>query len=306
MAKQEVTKFENNEFVLHFGGDRKSINAITFGNALVSFSKAIHSICHEIDPTLNVDVTVEAVGHGSFRVLLKLSALSAVDHIVRDAFEDISNDIIAQIFAALLEIMASEHIEVNRRDDIVTIDRRVERTMEPDGRTVIREEEGISMPADTYEVVEKARINSELNRHFSCAVKTIQRDSNIHAIGISRSLEDSESIVDISKSDFSTILKNTELQLDAPIVHENVMLTVRVPVLAASKRRWEFYWKESRIAASVFDEEFHRKLNSGEIAVRKGDQYRADLLEYRSRDKKIVKYRVTNLRNPKDIPGDRQ
>lgn len=296
MAKQEVTKFEDNEFVLHFSGDRKSINAITLGNALVSFSKAFHSICHEIDPQLDVEITVEAVGHGSFRVLLKLNPI-ILKHILGNALEEISYDIIVQIFVAFLKIVASEYTEINRHDGIVTIESRVERTIDTDGRVTEREEKGISIPASIYEKLEKARINSNLNRHVSQAIKTIQADSNIGKIGICRGLHDRESILNISKYDFSTIVKNTEPQLDAPIFYEDVLLTVRVPVLENSKRQWEFYWGQSRILAIVHDDEFRRKLSSGEIAVRMGDQYRVDLLEYRSRDKKIVKYTATNLRS---------
>lgn len=301
MAKQDLKKFETNEFVLHFGGEQKSINAITFGNALVSFSKAILSICQEIDPKLDVEITVEAVGHGSFRVLLKLSPLTVVEHIVRNAVEDISNDFVAQVFAAFMEILASEYVET-KHHDVVTIDRRIERITEPDGRRVEREEEGVSIPADIYEKIEKARINSELNRHVSRAVKAIQADSNIREFGICRNLEDRKPILKILEHDFPTILKNTELRLDKPIVHENVMLTVRVPVLVTSKRQWEFLWNKFRIVASVSDEAFLNKLKSGEISVRMGDKYSADLLEYRSHDKKITKYNVTNLRGP----GDRQ
>src|SRR5690554_1179817 len=57
----------DDEVVLHFGGERKKINAYSLASSLVSIADAVKAANDVLNPGYDVEVLVEAFGEGSFR-----------------------------------------------------------------------------------------------------------------------------------------------------------------------------------------------------------------------------------------------
>ena len=88
--------------------------------------------------------------------------------------------------------------------------------------------------------------------------------------------------LDLSSSMFPTIVKNADEIKKKKTDHEEIItnLLVRIPVLERSPRRWEFILDGRKIMASITDEDFFDRLESGKVAIKKGDEFRVSLRIY--------------------------
>jgi hypothetical protein len=67
----DLRRLEGDQIVIHFGGSLTSVDAYTFGNALVAFADMIRSVNTIINPGQNIEIRLEAVGPGSFRAVIR-------------------------------------------------------------------------------------------------------------------------------------------------------------------------------------------------------------------------------------------
>ncbi len=73
----DLRDLSDDSFVIHFGGERRGMDATTFAQALTGFTEALRSINRELEPGYDLDVIIEAVGPGSFRARLQAVKKSA-------------------------------------------------------------------------------------------------------------------------------------------------------------------------------------------------------------------------------------
>lgn len=292
MKTEDTEDSDRIGFVLHFGGKRQEINAITLGKELVSFSELVKSICHEVNPDFDVEITVDNVGHGSFQVSFVFAS-----HFLRDLFADISYDLVMQIVAELFTDAAIDPALKPQpfiKDGLVVIETRMEKSYGENRESYM---ERRTMPAETYELLEIAKSSSDVNRNMSRVIKSIDSDPHIENLDLRHSFEaDEKPILKIPRLDFPMILQNTAKAQDGEYREEEVTLTVRVPILYRSKRKWEFAWNGKKISASVLDEDFFDRLEAKEISINHADKFSATLRIYENRDK--PKYEITRLSDP--------
>lgn len=85
----------NEEVVLHFGGERKKINAYTLASTLVSIADAVKEANSVINPGYDVEVLVEALGEGSFRAKIKTAFKGAGNIFSQDTLKVIALSVVA-------------------------------------------------------------------------------------------------------------------------------------------------------------------------------------------------------------------
>lgn len=85
----------NEEVVLHFGVERKKINAYTLASTLVSIADAVKEANSVINPGYNIEVLVEAFGEGSFRAKIKTTYSSAANIFSKENLRAIALGVLA-------------------------------------------------------------------------------------------------------------------------------------------------------------------------------------------------------------------
>ena len=63
--------FPDDTIVLHFGGPEGSINSYTLADALIGFADMARAISATVEPGTDIELVVEALGTGSFRVRIR-------------------------------------------------------------------------------------------------------------------------------------------------------------------------------------------------------------------------------------------
>lgn len=126
----DLSTFDDDGFVLHFGGRTHEVDALTFGNALVSIAEAIRAINQEVNPGFALEIAIDAVGPGSFRARLKTAKKT-----LKNLFSgNIPRDIIIGILSTLLwekVISPDEPPQIIINDDSVIIEHGSDRIIVP-------------------------------------------------------------------------------------------------------------------------------------------------------------------------------
>ena len=272
MRTTDLTKFDDDGFVLHFGGRTHEVDAFTFGNALVSFAEAIQSINREVNPEFKIEISIDSVGPGSFRVCLKTIKKS-----LKNLFSEAPRHIIVSLLASyLLEKKAESS------DDSPNI------SVDEDSVTIEIGEERIIVPLEAYEAREVVEKSKDVNRNIARAIEIIHADPSIDEFGISRGLKDPEPVLKLSRSSFPAILQNAvpaPSEGDSRYEDHDALVSIHKAVFERSRRKWEFIWKGFRISGTITDKEFFDRLERREVSIRQGDIYEATLRVHQARDR---------------------
>src|SRR5690554_4392198 len=116
----------DDEVVLHFGGERKKINAYTLASSLVSIADAVKAANDVLNPGYDVEVLVEAFGEGSFRAKIKTVFKGAGNIFSKDALKAVALSVLAN-FIYQHTLAPDSQVVVNVNDDEVVIERSEER-----------------------------------------------------------------------------------------------------------------------------------------------------------------------------------
>jgi hypothetical protein len=173
MTTIDLREFADGGFVLHFGGRAHEVDALTFGNALVSLAEAIRAINHEVNPGYSLEITIEAVGPGSFRARLRTAKKS-----LRNLFSSTTaREIVIALFASFLwekVISPAEPPRIIVNTDAVIIEH-------GDDRIIVLKE--------AFEQKSKVEKSPAVNSHVSRAMEVLEGDPNVTSLGIARGYE---------------------------------------------------------------------------------------------------------------------
>lgn len=271
MATIDLTHFGDDGFVLHFGGKSHEVDALTFGNALISLSEAVRAINQEINPGFGLEIAIDAVGPGSFRARLKTAKKS-----LKNLF---SGEIPKDILIALLGAFLWEKVINPQEPPIVIVN---------DESVIIQHgNDRIIVPREAYEVRERVNSNPTLNRQVARAMETMENDPSIESFGIARDLKDPEPIIELPREVFPIIRENT---LPRPedgkrFIDKDAVISIHKAVFERSLRKWEFIWDGFRISAPILDQSFFDQLEARSIAIKQGDAFTATLRIHQTLDK---------------------
>lgn len=270
MTTTDVRQLQDSSFVFHFGGRPNEIDAITFGNALVSLAEAVRAINARVNPGYSLEIAIEAVGPGSFRAKLKTAKKS-----LKNLF---SASIIGDIAIGLLTTILWE--KVISPDDPPTI------IVQTDAVVIEYGADRIIVPKDVFEAKAKVERDPTVNKHIAKAMEVLDADPAVTSLGITTELRDPDLVAEFPKAVFPVIRQHA---LATPsdksrFDDTNAVLSVHKAVFERSTRKWEFVWQGFRISAPILDDTFFDRLEAREISIRQGDAFEAKLRVHQAFD----------------------
>ncbi|MEQ9815593.1 MAG: hypothetical protein RLO50_22665, partial [Azospirillaceae bacterium] len=263
MATIDLREFEDEGFVLHFGGRMHEVDVLTFGNALVSFAEAIRAVNQEVNPGYSLEIAIEAVGPGSFRARLKTAKKS-----LRNLFSAATaRDIVLALFATFLW------------EKVISPDTPPTIIVNADAVIIEHGDDRIIVPKEAFEHREKVEKSLAVNRHVARSMEVLEKDAAVTSLGIARGMRDPQPIIEIPRESFSTIRQNAVPRPEEGrrCQDHDAVLTVHKAVFERSARKWEFVWNGFRISAPIVDQTFFDRLESRDVSLRQGDAFKATL-----------------------------
>lgn len=259
----DLRQFDDDSFVVHFGGPISEIDATTFGAALIALADGLRAINNEINPGFAISVTIDAVGPGSFRARLKASKRS-----LKNLFSSAAKNIIFGILASLIYDKVFDPSEPP--------------TIVVEGDTVIVRYEGsttIILSKEVYDAKRQVEKNPEIDRSIARTIEAVEQNPSVTTLGFTPHLGDKEPVVEIPRALFPEILRHSLSPQSDDRRTEDVRtnLVVLKAVFERSRRKWEFIWNGIKISAPIVDPTFFDRLGSRQISLHQGDAIEATL-----------------------------
>lgn len=271
MYTVDLLEFDDDGFVLHFGGRTNEVDALTFGNALVSIAEAIRAINQQINPGFALEIAIDAVGPGSFRARLKTAKKT-----LKNLFSaNIPRDIIIALLTTFLwekVISPDEPPKIIVNDNSVIIEHGSDR---------------IIVPREAYDAKAKVEANPTVNRHIARAMEVLEADPSVESFGIAKGLRDPEPVIEFPRWTFAIIRQNASPRPEEGSRYEDheVVVSVHKAVFERSTRKWEFIWNGFKISAPILDQTFFDRLEARKVAIKQGDAFKATLRVHQIFDK---------------------
>ena len=296
MLEIDLTKFDEDGFVLHFGSEGHSIDALILARSLTEISKMTDIICQKAYPDLKFNLVVDSVGSGSFRVRVVTALAVAASLWTYEVSKNVAGEVLSAYFVKMVSTQKEEKI-THEDDNNITIDYGYEKIVdESNNQTIERAERRVTMSVESHNTLKAVESNPKMKKHMDNVVRSVKRDSSIETFGICTKLDDTSPVVNVLSSDFPSILQHSIAEMDVETTEENeeeepdvierdVEAVVRVAVFDSSNPKWEFWLYGKKISAYIVDKNFLDKLNKGDISVGKKDIFKAKIMVYRKRDK---------------------
>ena len=267
MQVVDIREYEE-EFVLHFGGERKKINAYTLASSLVSLADAIKEANSIINPSYEVEVLVEAFGEGSFRAKVKTAYKGLQNLFNSNRLEAIAIGIITSfIYQHTLAPDSEVKVIVN------------------DTQVIIQQgDKQIIVPKTVYEAQKEVEKSEKFRKSISRTFEAVEKDKNITSFGFTKNIDDETPDILIPRKYFPLLSQPIEIEEPQREIQEVADLQIKRAILERTKRKWEFIWRGIKISAPVLCENFYNDFFSHKITVAPGDSLEAVLKIYQSRD----------------------
>lgn len=258
----------NEEVVLHFGGERKKINAYTLASTLVAIADAVKEANSVINPGYDIEVLVESFGQGSFRAKIKTSCTEAGNIFSKDNLKTIALGIVAS-FIFQHTLATDSEVKINVSSDEVII--------KQGDKTII-------IPRSTYDATREVQKSESFKKSISRISNSIERDKNITSFGFTDNLDDKKPRIEISRKEMLLLGNPDEISEPTREVVEHATLFIKRAILERSKRKWEFIWRGFKISAPVLDEVFYNDFFAHKVTIAPGDRLEVKLKIYQIKD----------------------
>lgn len=290
MNTVDLRKLDDNRIVIHFGGQLTRVNAYTFANTLIAFADTIKTINELVNPGHQIELEIEAIGPGSFRLeiftnrrtkglLIAASAISIVALVMKLVdFPDVRIGDIIIGDTSIIEGDVTINVTTIEGDSI---------EIEQDGTRII-------MPREVFEGHQNVKNNPVVRKNIGRTFRALKQDETIENFGLTKKLTDEELVVQIPRDSFGGLA-----QLDEDVISDDAQhsekrerkMTLRVlkPWVDASKKRWSFELDNDSISALIEDEEFLDLVRSHEIRFGNEDAIEAtvEYIERRNEESEV-------------------
>jgi hypothetical protein len=263
----DIREYEE-EFVLHFGGERKKINAYTLASSLASLADAIKEANSIVNPGYEVEVLVEAFGEGSFRAKVK-TAYGGLQNLFN------SNRLEAIAIGIITSFIYQHTLAPDTEVKVIVNDTQV---------IIQQGDKQIIVPKTVYEAQKEVEKSERFRKSISKTFEAVEKDKNITSFGLTKNIDDEAPDILIPRRYFSLLLQPIELEEHQREIQEVADLQIKRAILERTKRKWEFIWRGIKISAPVLCENFYNDFFSHKITVAPGDSLEAVLKIYQSRD----------------------
>lgn len=263
MGTIDLRRFDQDQIVIHFGGELTSVDAYTFANSLVSFADTIRAVNDTINPGQNIEIRLDAVGPGSFKAVVKRIRKGLGGFLSRAP----ENAFWAIVAVAIIDPQFDNNSTIEVREDHVLIH---------------KGNDTIIMPREAYDNWSNVKQNPHVIKNIQRTFETVEKDENIENFGLTPEIQDESPLVQIPREDFPRLSKPPELTTDeTKRRHQKNKATVIVlkPWVDASSRKWSFEWNGVPVSAYLRDNKFMERVKTHEIRFGNGDALEV-LFEY--------------------------
>jgi hypothetical protein len=267
---------DSGHLVIHYGGALLSVDAYTFANSMVSLADSIREVNRIINPTLLIDVRIEALGPGSFRAVLK-SIQSGASGIVKRQGE-------AAVISILITLLFQYWGGENHNVEIsITGESYIIQT----GNTKI------ILPLTVHEQLRNVQNSPAVQESIQKTFRVLNVDPAIENFGFAEEIDSLEPFLKIPKSDFSR-LSEQQLFPESPAAErlrsERARLVVNKMYLRALDRKWSFEWNGTPLSALVKDENFRNRIKLRQVSLLSGDALDVEISFVQKYDEKLGLY----------------
>lgn len=256
MATINISKFpDGDSVVLHFQTESRRINAYTLASSLVAIADAAKAANAAINPGFDIEIVVEAVGPGSFRV-----QIAALYKSTKDLFSTrgAATAIICSVIAGyILHVTLSDDVKVIINTDEVIIEHGNDR---------------IIVPRDVYDAVQVAEKNPEFRAAVAKTFDAIADDSEVTGLAFVESIDSPPPDFVIPRDAIQNAAAPPVREPEERVKIEPADLYIVKAILERGRRKWEFSWRGFKITAPVTHDEFHARFRAHEITIAPGDQ----------------------------------
>jgi hypothetical protein len=265
--------FEDDTIVLHFGGPEGSIDSYTLADALIGFADMARAISATVDPGTEIELAVEAVGTGSFRVRIR--------RVKKDYGGLIT--VVGTVFWAIV----SNYIY----DNYVKDDPPPQITVEKDG-TVIKTGKYtiVITPPEVHAGTEHVKKNPAAQNGLARTFAALEADENVKDFGITSSITHPTPKFTIPRAEFPRVARRPSKAEEEPQTR-STKRKARLFVLKAwlnhAKRKWSFEWNGEPVSAPISDPAFLDLVDQRAILLGAGDALDAELSFRQNYDKAL-------------------
>lgn len=269
MKTVNVKEYEDS-FVIHFGGDFRTINAYTLASTLVSLADAAKEANAIINPGYEIEIVVEALGSGSFRAKIKtvykgLANLFSKKDLKAVVLSIIATYICQQMFPLPHEVKIDVHVD--------------ERNV-----TIEHKEQRVVIPKDIYDAVEEVKKSGRFKDKINSTFSAVRKNEKIETFGITKKIDDDEPDFVISRERFPVFDIIEENDSPNRAIIEVAELEILKAILERSKRKWEFVWRGIKISAPLLDDSFYQDFFDHKITIAPGDSLNVKMKIHQKRD----------------------
>ena len=267
MTEFDIREFEQ-EFVIHFGSERPAINAYTLASSLVSIADAVKEANSIVNPGYEVEVIVEALGHGSFKAKVRTVYTGLGNLFSKDNLKAISLGVVA---AYIHQHTLAPDVEVN-----VIVD---------DTQVVIEQgEDRVIIPRDVHDALQEVEKSEKFRRSVGKTFSVVDEDKDITSVGLAPTMDDEPPPLEVPRDRFALVPREPGIDEPSREIVETVNLQIVRAILQKSRRRWEFVWSGHTISAPVLDDQFYEDFIAHRITIAPGDALKVELKIYQTKD----------------------
>ena len=249
------------DFKVKFGGKLNEVNVNTFLKSLASISTVVDEINKEVGEGQKLEIRIKATERGSFLVHLGLLSSQIADLIGQMDFE-LASKVVTMLVGifTLRKLLKGEPPEGTKEGkDDVTVTTKSGNTITIDKRT--------------FHIYSK---NVTINEALADTFDALNSDKSIDSFEIQGS--DEESLFEAPREDFEMM----SVKGLSEIPEEKLKILTQSATLHIFKlvwdknRKWEFFYKGTKISAIITDDSFFANIEKGE-PFSKGDSLQVEM-----------------------------
>jgi len=229
---------------------------------LVAFADAAKAANAAINPGYEVEILVEALGHGSFKTKVR-----AVYNSAQNLFDSHT------LKNFVIELMAAFIIH-----QLMSTDPKVEIIIKSDEVVITQGKNKVIVPRQVHESMEQAKRVPEFKNSIGRVFEAVDRDKAVSSLGLAPKFSDAAPAITVPRSRFAELATPIIDDDEQRVVIETTDVQIMRAILERKPRRWEFVWQGIRVAAPVRDVKFHDDFAAHKITIAPGDVLKVKLL----------------------------
>jgi hypothetical protein len=253
MAVIDLRPLVGETVVVYFGGSAGSIDALTFGNALIAFVDAARAVNEVVYPGDEIEIRLEAQADGSFKAQLRRVRKGLPGFLGRGAENLFWTFVGAAIMYA---VVGDQRPRIELRTDEVIIETGKDRLI---------------VPREVHDKMPNVQRSPEVRANLNHTFRIIQKDQAVKSFGMLHRLEsraDENSPLMIPREDFSMVIEKSAVPLEQTEKIRLRQVEARLIILKAwvngANRKWMFEWNGVPISAPIKDELFLQRVRNHE------------------------------------------